>query len=137
MSGRTHVAVVIAAIVYFMIGSVWYTVLSGAWLEGIGKTKDQLQSEAGTTPLPYIVGFVAILVLCYALAWLMARTGAAGAAAGAKLGITVALLVVGAAIALNYGFESRPVSLWLINVGYAAVGLTVAGAIIGRMKRPT
>jgi hypothetical protein len=85
--------------------------------------------------LPYVVGFAAILVMCYLLAWLIARTGTQGAAAGAGLGAALALGLVGGMLALNYGFESRPVSLWLINAGYAVVGLGIAGGIIAGWKR--
>jgi len=131
MSARQHLAVIVAAIVYFAIGAAWYTILSVPWLAGIGKSMDQLRAEVGPSPLPYIVGFVAIVVLCYALAWFIGRTHTAGAAAGAKMGFVVGLVVIGGALALNYGFEWRPVTLWLINVGYDVIGLLVAGAIIG------
>lgn len=34
-----------------------------------------------------------------------------------------------------YAFESRPLSLGLINGGYAVLGLAVAGGIIGGWRR--
>ncbi len=54
---------------------------------------------------------------------------------GALTGATVAFGLVGGMLALNYGFEARGVTLWLINAGYALVGLVLAGAIIGGWKK--
>lgn len=136
MNRRTILAVVVAAVVYFVIGALWYGQFSAAWLAGIGKTMAQLEAENGASARPYVVGFVSVLVACATLAWLMAKSGSSGWADGATLGACLALGLIGAQLALNYGFESRSVSLWLINSGYALVGLAVAGGIIGGFARP-
>ena len=54
---------------------------------------------------------------------------------GMGLGATIALGFVAANLALNYGFERRSITLWVINAVYAVVGLGIAGAIIGGWKR--
>lgn len=130
-----HLATWIAAIVFFVLGAIWYTVLSSRWLAAIGKTMEQLGADQGGSPLPYVIGFIAILVMCYSLSWLIERLQATTFAAGMRLGAAVAAGFVAANLALNYGFESRPVTLWLINGVYAIVGLALAGAIIGGWKR--
>jgi len=132
-----HLAVWMAAIVFFVLGALWYTVFSTRWLAAIGKTMDQITGEQGGSPLPYVIGFIAILVMCYSLAWLIERLQATTFAGGMRLGAMVATGFVAANLALNYGFEWRPVALWLINGVYAIVGLTLAGAIIGGWKRRT
>ena len=135
MSGIRILAIVVAAIVYFFIGAIWYGQFSVAWLAGIGRTMAELEAE-NPGARPYVVGFGSVLVACATLGWLIARTGTSGGAGGAKLGAVVALGLVGAQLALNYGFESRSVSLWLINTGYAVVGLAIAGGIIGAWSKP-
>lgn len=135
MSGARHLAVWIASIVFFVLGAVWYGLVGAAWVAAIGKTMDQIAREQGGSPLPYLVGFVAILVMCYTLAWLMQRLGAATLAGGLRLGATIAGGFIAATLALNYGFEARSVTLWLINSAYVVVGLALAGAIIGGWKR--
>ena len=104
-------------------------------MAAIGKTMEQITREQGGSPLPYAVGFVAILVMCYTLAWLMRRVEATTLAAGLRLGAIVAVGFIAATLALNYGFEARSVTLWLINSAYVVVGLAIAGAIIGGWKR--
>jgi hypothetical protein len=135
VSGARHVAVWIASIVFFVLGAIWYSVMAAPWMAAIGKTMDELTREQGASPLPYIVGFTAILVMCYTLAWLMHRLQAATLAAGLRLGAIIAIGFIAATLALNYGFEARSVTLWLINSVYVIVGLALAGAIIGGWKR--
>jgi Protein of unknown function (DUF1761) len=132
MLGVRHVPVIAAAAVFFALGAAWYSALGDAWLAGIGKTPDELVRDTGGGAVPFIVGFVAALVMCYTLAWLVARCGRQSAGEGAAVGVAMGLGFVGAALALNYGFEGRGLALWLINTGYVTIGLAIAGAIIGR-----
>jgi len=130
-----HWAVLVAAVVFFAIGAAWYNIFSKPWLDGIGKTIDQVTKENGGSPLPYVVGFLAIVVMCYTLGWIVQKGMAATAGNGALTGATVAFGIVGAALALNYGFEARGLTLWLINAGYVFVGLVISGAIIGAWRK--
>jgi len=135
MKSTNHFAVVVAAVVFFALGAGWYTVLADPWAAGVGKTMDQLRKETGGSAMPMVLGFVAILVMCYTLNSLLNRLGDTTAVAGARIGAFVALGFVAANIALNYAFEVRGVTLWTINSGYVLVGLTLAGAIIGGWRR--
>jgi len=125
-----HLAVWIAAFVFFVLGAIWYSLMAGPWMEAIGKATDAAARDPAGSPLPYAIGFVAILVMCYTLAWLIRRLGATTLVAGLQLGATVALGFIAATLALNYGFEARPVVLWFINSVYVVVGLAISGAII-------
>ena len=51
-------------------------------------------------------------------------------AAGASAG----LCWVAASFAINYLFERRPLSLWLINGGYHTLQFTLFGLILGLMN---
>jgi len=135
MKTTNHFAVVVAAIVFFMLGAGWYTVLADPWAAGVGKTMAQLKTEGGGSAMPMVLGFVAILVMCDTLNSLLNRLGDTTAGGGAKVGAFIALGLVAANIALNYAFELRSVTLWTINTGYVLVGLTVAGAIIGGWRK--
>ena len=73
MKGINHLAVLVAAVVFFALGALWYTAFQRQWLDGIGKTVDQLMKENGGSPLPYVVGFLAVVVMCYTLGWIVQR----------------------------------------------------------------
>ena len=135
MERINHFAVWLAGIVFFALGAVWYTALSEPWLDGIGKTREQVAAEHGASPLPYVLALAAGIVIAYALARLIPRLGKASARSGAITGAVLALVFVGSAMAMNYGFEGRPVSLWLINSGYVTAGMAIMGAIVGGWKR--
>ena len=135
MSAINHVAVWAAGVVQFLLGAGWYTLLGPAWMAGIGKTKEQLMAEHGNSPLPYIIALVAALAVAYTLAFLLPRLGAQSAGGGAKAGAALGLALIGTTFAQAYGFEARPVSLWLINAGYMVVGMALMGAIVGHWSR--
>ena len=92
-------------------------------------------AEHGNSPLPYIIALVAALVVAYTLAWLLPKVGAQSAAGGAKTGALLALALIGTTFAQSYGFEARPLSLWLINAGYMIVGMALMGAIVGHWRK--
>ena len=135
MSGINHVAVWVAGIVQFLLGAGWYAALSNAWMAAIGKTEAELLAEHGASPLPYIVALGAALIVAYTIAWLLPKVGASSAGASAQIGATLALALIATTMAMNYGFEARSPSLWLINAGYMVVGMTFMGGIIGRWKK--
>src|SRR5260221_12031121 len=95
-----------------------------------------LETDMGGLYMPMLVGFIAILVMCYTLNSMLNRLGDTTAASGAKVGAFVALGFIAANIALNYAFENPGVTRWTINSGDPLVGLAVAGAMtVGWRKR--
>lgn len=135
MGAVNHVAVWVAGIVHFIIGACWYTVLGGAWMAAIGKTEAQIKVEQPSMAIPLIIAAAVAVIIAYTLAWLLPKLGAQSAGAGAKTGAVLALALIATTIAMNYGFEARSITLWLINSGYMVVGMAVMGAIISGWKR--
>ena len=60
--------VIIATLAGFGLGAVWYMVLGGAWLNAIGKTKEQLAKDEGPAKaLPFIIALVALFIMAIIL----------------------------------------------------------------------
>jgi hypothetical protein len=135
MGGINHFAAILAGLVQFAFGAVWYTVFSQAWLVGIGKTREQLMAENGNSPMPYIIAVVTAIIVAYTIAWLLPKLDAQSVAGGVRTGVTLAVTLVATTLALNYGFEGRSLSLWLINAGYIVIGMGIIGAIVGGWTR--
>ncbi|MEE8297052.1 MAG: DUF1761 domain-containing protein, partial [Hyphomicrobium sp.] len=58
-AGLSYFAIVIAAVVSFLFGWLWYGVLfPKAWVEAVGKTEEELRAQ-GNSPAPFITAFVA------------------------------------------------------------------------------
>jgi len=137
MGGINHFAVWVAGVAHFMLGAAWYTAFAQTWLAGIGKTEEQLHAAQGSSPLPLIIAVAVAVIIAYTLAVLIPKLGPQTAANGIKIGVALALALIGSTLAMNYGFESRPLSLWLINTGYMTVGMAITGAIVGGWKTKT
>ena len=132
MSERlNHLAVWVAAIVYFLFGYLWYGVLfASMWT-----TYMNHQMAAPSAPL-YIESFVLGLILAYATGVALTRrpedqTMQQGISFALFMGISIF-----ATQTLNQAlYSGTAIGLWLINTGYVIVGFAIMAAIIGAWKK--
>lgn len=129
-----YVAVFVAALVYWLLGAVWFAVLfSKPWMALENITPEQ---ASGMNPIaPYIISFILNLVIAFVLAQLCAWRNANTAARGAALGILIWIGFVGPVTYTTYMYEMRPKQLFAINEFYPLVGLCLMGAILGAWTR--
>lgn len=122
------VGVVIATVVFFGIGGVYYGPLFGkTWMEAAGMTEEQ----AGESNLPLIFTGTLLLEFLAAIG-LAAILGAdASVGEGAWLGSLVAVLLVIPSIAVLALYERSKPTLVALNAGYNLIGFVAMGAIIG------
>jgi hypothetical protein len=122
-------AVLVAAVVGYLIGAVWYApaVLGNRWMTALGKSRDQLGSPA----LPMTVQFIVTVVIAVILAAVIARFGAWNAVDGARVGFIVAVGLIGASMLTDWLFSGWSMKLFWIQCGYKVVFITVMGAILG------
>ena len=126
------VAVVIAAVANMAIGFLWYSmsVFGKPWMKLLGLTKEDLEKAKREMGPKYGIMVVASLVMACILAGIVGLAGSNTLVGGAKVGFAVWLGFV-ATIGLNsYIFESKPINLYFINVGYYLVALVVQGVIL-------
>lgn len=118
-------AILVAAVVSIALGMVWYAppVFGRRWQTLTGITQPGRQA--------LLVWAVCYLVLAFAMAYLFRYLQASGLEAGFRWGSTLGLAVVGLAVAPNYAFGRRPGALFLIEMGYVFVAVTVIGVIVG------
>jgi hypothetical protein len=125
MPAVSLLATLVATILGFLLGALWYGPLFGRrWMALAGISREQAQRDFnpvvtyGTT---FVLGFIASYVLGLYLGPDPGRSFAiaCGAAAG--------LCFVATSLATNYLFEGRSLALILINGGYHAVRFTLMG----------
>jgi hypothetical protein len=120
-------AVIVAAIAPFIVGSLWYGPLfMKPWSALTGITR----GAPGQNSMALTFGTSAVLNLVIATSLAMFIGGGdwkLGLFAGFMSGFTFVAMAFG----ITYLFESRPFKLWLINAGYQTVVFTIMGAILG------
>src|SRR4051812_30692069 len=72
-AGINHLAILIAAIVGWLGGAVWYTALAKPWIAAQGKTVEQHKAElAAKTGLAKFAPFILAFVADFVMAWVLA-----------------------------------------------------------------
>ena len=127
-------AIVLAAVVYFLLQGAWYTVFKDAWLKGIGKTMADFDTS-GWAGAPYLIAFVCTLIVAYGLARLAGYLNIKAALGGAKLGVFVWFSFIATTWLAEYAFEQRSVQIFAINAGSSLMGMIVMGLIIGGWQK--
>jgi hypothetical protein len=121
--------VLLAALVYFGIGAVWYSpaLFAKQWAKALGRQA----GDMGTDPTQaMIVTALTMLVLVMVEAYFVHATGTMGMWRGAYLGAKLWLGFVATTAFVNNSFQSGSKKLYLIDQGYHLVGIVVAGAIL-------
>jgi hypothetical protein len=119
---------VLATIVYFGIGAVWYSPVMFAkqWSEEIKRKK----VEMSMAPSAMVTTFVCMLVLVAVEAYLVHATGTVGVIRGAYLGFKLWIGFVATTALVNSTFQGGSKRLFAIDQGYHLVGIVLAGAIL-------
>jgi hypothetical protein len=128
------IAVLVAAIVHWLLGAVWFTTFSKPWMAGLRMPQEELEAYAGHPNFwPYVIAFLCNLVLAYVIA----RVVAMGESHNLFRGIRVGLLIgLAAAVAMvtEMAFEMMGRTFMAISAGYPLVGCILMGIIIGAWK---
>jgi hypothetical protein len=119
-------AILVAVVANMVIGAVWYGALAKPWLEGIGKTREDIQ---GNQTVPYVIAIVNSLVMALVLARVISWAAIDDLAGGLLAGLLMWVGFTGFTFASNHAFEGRSITLWAINSGTYLVGLLVMGGI--------
>jgi len=129
MESINYLAVFVAAIAVFGLGSLWYTpiLFGNVWLKEVGITEDD--AAKGSIAKTFGLGFLCILLMTLTLAMFF-RGSDYTWLEGARWGSYVGFGLMGATVALNATYESKSWVYIAINAGYVTIGMTIAGAIL-------
>ncbi len=131
LSHVNWLALLVAAVAYFLLGALWYSVLFGkkwAQLVKVDTSNPELKKGMGGM---MISTFVLILVVCFGLEVLVIKFNFLQEVPyGLKLGLLTGLAFATTAVSISYVYENRPTNLYLINNGYHVLGHMLAATIL-------
>lgn len=125
-------AVLVAAVVQFVIGSVWYSPLLFAkpWMKLMKIDMANMKPAAKDMAGIFLGSIVGSLIMCYILAHFIAYAGVTDVAGGLQLGFWVWLGFIVTTHINSVFYEKRPFPLFLINAGHYLASLLAAGVIL-------
>jgi len=136
-AGINFLAVLIAAVVAWLVSAGWYMSLGKIYQAAQGRTPEQCKEEMKKPGafLPFLYAFIGNLVIAWMLAGVLGHLGPGevtlknGVITGAFLwfGFILTTMVV------NFCFSGRDKRLLLIDLGNWLIALVVMGAVIGAM----
>jgi len=135
-SKTNHLAVIVSAVVYFIIGGLWFGgIFSQAWLNAVGKSMEELQKTTMPEGALYTLAFIAALTLNYTLNALLNRGGKQSVAEGIKMAICLWIGIVVTTAGPIFMFSGASLRLFLLDTGYPLVAMIISGAIIGAWRK--
>ena len=129
-------ALIIAAVAAWIFGAVWYGLLGKMWVAAQGETMDSLTvKNAGKSTAakaaPFVVSFIAAVVMAAAISGIMVHAGFNSARQGAITGALCWLGFVLTTILVNNAYTFRSLRLTAIDAGHWLGVLIIIGAIVG------
>ena len=133
-SAVNWLAVVVAAVVAWLFGAVWYMALSKPWLKA-AKLDPATMSKS---KLPFVISFIAELIMALVVALVVgAMTGGEPAlTAGLVFGFVLWLGFVATTLTANHRYLNFGWDLTLIDGGHWLGVLLIIGAVIGWFGAP-
>lgn len=125
-----YLSVIVAAIAGFAFGAAWYMALSKPWVEAANIKVDENGRPENDTPLPYIMAFVAMILVAGMMRHTFALSGIETVGKGLISGLGIGLFFISPWIMINNAYGDRPFKLTLIDGGYATFGCAVIGAVL-------
>jgi hypothetical protein len=126
-------AVIVATLVYFILGGLWYSPLlfANKFIQLMNWTPEQLrQMESQSHGKELAIAFVMSFLLVYILAHFVQYTKATTAIGGIQTAFWLWLGFIVTTQVPSVLFEGRSFGVFLIHVGYQLVGCVLAGAIL-------
>jgi Protein of unknown function (DUF1761) len=128
------IAILVAAVVDWLIGAVWFTVFGKAWMAGLNIPPEQLEAyRAHPNFWPYVIAFLCSLILAFVIARTLAIGETHTLVRGVRVGILVGLATA-VALITELAFQMMGQTFIAISAGYPLVGCIIMGIILGAWK---
>lgn len=139
MQPTNWTALLAAAIAAWVFGAIYYSLLGRAWLAAQGETPESMKAKNAGKPAlakvaPFIISFVAEIVMAGAMQGVLFHSGMHTARAGMISGALCWLGFVFTTILVNNAYPGRRFMLTVIDSGHWLGVLLIIGGIVGWMS---
>ena len=128
MGPLNWLAIVLATVVFFAVGAVWYSALfARAWQREVGLSTEQLTCGRNMMLIMgtcLLLEFIVVLMLGHLFARIQP-----GDHAKMMMATGFGLAIMAPAIGINYLYQRRSLKLFLIDAGHFVVGMTAVGLV--------
>jgi len=137
-AGINHLAIILAAIVAWIGGAVYYGVLSKPWMAAQGKTLEQFNAEGAAKSAlaryaPFILSFLAEIGMAWVLAGMVGHLGSVTIRTAVISALFVWAGFMLTTMLVNNAFGGRRYMLTLIDSGHWLLVMVLMGLVIGWM----
>jgi hypothetical protein len=132
MSSINYVAVFAAAVLFFVIGSLWFSFLfRELWTQELKRHNVVIkQPTSNVIARNMFLTFAANCVAAYGMACLVTLVGVTTAYDGFVLGTIAAMSFAVTAVGSVFIWENRSLRLFLIDVGYPVAGIIASAMVL-------
>ena len=135
ITGINYAAVALAAAASFIFGGIWYGLLSKQWLAAA--KLDESHMKGGPSPTPFVIAFIALLVMAWMLAGILLHLSRGGVPLTLRSGLISGALIwagfVMTSLAVNHAFQGAKSTLTLIDGGHWLGVLLIQSAVLVMM----
>jgi hypothetical protein len=130
ISSLNWLAVIVATVVYFALGALWYSNLLFAktWMKLRNVTEEDIGEPS---PVIFLYSFILQFIAVTSLALFMEAIGIGSAGNGALIGFGAGAGFVFTLAGTTGIFSEVPMKLHFLDNGYHVVGLVLAGLVLG------
>lgn len=129
-----YIAIIVASIVSFVIGMLWYSPLlfGNLWMKSAGLSKEKIgKAKKKGMGKTILIAFLTTVIMVYVLGYLLNILNYNDAISGAIIGFLVWLGFLATTGLGRVLWEGKSFSFYLINTLHELVSLVVIGAILG------
>lgn len=126
-------AVIVSAIIYWLIGMLWFSFLIGKnWHEEMKKHGIKLSKYSGGKMAEKSVWTLILnFIVALGVAFLINATGVTTVGGAIGLGVLIAICFAAAVMATSYLWENRSLELSFYDIFYPFIGIIVTSIICG------
>jgi hypothetical protein len=127
-------AIIVAALVHFGFGAVWFITLSKRWVEGTRMSPEELQTYMSHINVwAFVISFLCSIGMALVISWVIAGFGKYNLFRGIVAGLMIGI-VAGLAMITEMAFEMRTSTFMFICAAYPLIGSVLMGMVIGVWK---